>query len=466
VTATLPEQTGRPVRGEPRAQDATNRGPGLDQIVGADVVLITGCSTGIGRATARMLSTAGYRVVATARHPETLDGLGAAMTLALDVADEASIDTAVRAVLDRYGRIDVLVNNAGYSVRGAVDDVDLEPVARMFDVNVLGIIRMIHRVAPVMRGQGSGRVVNIGSMAGKFLGPANGTYAATKHAVEALSDAMRWELEPFGVEVILVEPGAIRTNFEATVAAGSHDWMDRTDSPYGPLYARLAATNARIRASEPGPEVVARVIQSALASARPHPRYPAAIPFLARIVMRLPDVGKDIVVRRLYGLGARGRSERPPSLSRKERVGLWIHRESDKRMTSVGVALYRLTKGRITPGNVDALLLTTQGRKSGRKRTVILQFFRDGDDLVLAAANDGGSSHPSWYYNLKAAPAASVEVMGRRLSVRAEEMSEGEAAAFWPRLLRRAPSYERYQRATRRTFPLVRLVAQTKALVA
>jgi len=452
------EETESPVRKlaepeHPSGQDATP---------GKGVVLITGCSTGIGRATAAMLTADGYRVVATARDPETLDGLGAAMMLALDVADQASIDTAVGAVLDRYGRIDVLINNAGFAIRGAVEDIEIDQVARMFDVNLLGIIRMVHGVAPVMRRQGSGRIVNVGSLAGKFPGPANGAYAGTKHAVEALSDAMRWEMEPFGIEVVLVEPGAIRTNFEATVAATSHVWLKRRDSPYAPLYARLAATNERIRATEPGPEVVARVIQIAIGSARPKSRYPAAIPFLARLVMRLPDAAKDIAVRRLYDLGSLRRPQQPVGLSRKERVGLWIHRESDKRMTTVGVALYRMTKGRITPKNVDALLLTTLGRKSGKERTVILQFFRDGDDLVLAAANDGGPSHPSWYYNLKANPTARVEIMGRGVAVRAEELSTDEAAAFWPRLLRRAPSYERYQRAASRAIPLVRLVPVPK----
>jgi NADP-dependent 3-hydroxy acid dehydrogenase YdfG len=277
------------------------------------VALITGCSTGIGRATATALAAAGCQVVATARHPETLDGLGAAMALPLDVTDETSIEAAVGAALERYGRIDVLVNNAGYAIRGAVEELDVDAVARMFDVNVLGMIRMVRAVAPVMRAQGSGRIVNVGSLAGKLGGPTNGAYAATKHAVEPLSDAMRWELAPFGLRVILVEPGAIRTRFEETVARGSGAVLERGDSPYAPLYARVAAANARIRATEPGPEAVARVILGALRARRPHARYPAAVPFAARLAMALPDPGKDLVVRRLYGLGAprRARAARP-----------------------------------------------------------------------------------------------------------------------------------------------------------
>jgi deazaflavin-dependent oxidoreductase (nitroreductase family) len=157
-------------------------------------------------------------------------------------------------------------------------------------------------------------------------------------------------------------------------------------------------------------------------------------------------------------------------LSRMERIGLFLHRESDKRLTPFGIWVMRRTKGGIVQGRiarmlgatreVDVLLLTTRGRKSGKERTVVLQFFPDGDDLVLAAANDGGASHPAWYHNLKATPVARVEVKGRTFVVRAEELSADEAAAFWPRLLRRAPSYERYQRATSRTFPLVRLVPE------
>ena len=453
---------GSPVGGQaPVGRDAAPV-PDTGVRVGPGVALITGCSTGIGRATAAMLTTSGYQVVATARDAETLDGLGAAMALSLDVTDAGSIDAAVTAVLDRFDRIDVLINNAGYGIRGAVEELEIDRVAQMFDVNVLGIIRMVHRVAPVMRRQGAGRIVNIGSMAGKFPGPANGAYSATKHAVEALSDAMRWELAPFGIQVILIEPGAIRTRFEATVTRGSRAWLEREDSPYAPLNAHVAAANARIRASEPGPKAVAEVCLKALGAERPHARYPAAVPFPGGLVMMLPDGAKDVIVRRLFHLGSLRRRSRRTGVSTKERTGLLIHRELDKRLSALGVALYRLTRGAITrPWKVDALLLTTHGRRSGKDRTVLLQFFHDGDDLVLAAANGGGSSNPGWFYNLQATPEARVEVMDDTLAVHAEELSADEAAAFWPRLLRRAPDYERYLRATRRPIPLIRLVPET-----
>ncbi len=159
---------------------------------------------------------------------------------------------------------------------------------------------------------------------------------------------------------------------------------------------------------------------------------------------------------------------RPPvapalrALSRRERVGLVVGRGLDKWLTPLGTWLYRRTKGRITgPWHVDALLLTTRGRLSGRQRTVVLQFFRDGNAMIVAAANDGGASHPGWYFNLRAEPAARVEVMGRELAVHAEELPAEEAAAWWQRILIRAPSYERYTRATTRSFPIMRLVPVT-----
>jgi deazaflavin-dependent oxidoreductase (nitroreductase family) len=153
------------------------------------------------------------------------------------------------------------------------------------------------------------------------------------------------------------------------------------------------------------------------------------------------------------------RSARPSRrISRKEQVGLFIHRGLDRWLSPLGVLVYRRTKGGISrPWKVDALLLTTRGRRSGKFRTVVLQFFPEGDSMLLAAANDGGASHPGWYHNLVANPSARVEVMGRTLAVRAEELSGDEAAAGWQRIVGRDPSYERYARATTRTIPIIRL---------
>lgn len=145
-------------------------------------------------------------------------------------------------------------------------------------------------------------------------------------------------------------------------------------------------------------------------------------------------------------------------LSRRERMGLAIHRGLDRRLSMLGVAVMRLTRGAVArPWGVDALLLTTTGRRSGKARTVVLQYFPDGKDMIVVAANAGAPGHPGWYHNLLADPGASVEITGRRLEVRASPVDEAAAPELWPRILRRATDYERYLRATSRQLPLVRL---------
>jgi deazaflavin-dependent oxidoreductase (nitroreductase family) len=149
----------------------------------------------------------------------------------------------------------------------------------------------------------------------------------------------------------------------------------------------------------------------------------------------------------------------PVRLSRKERVGLTLHRLSDKWLSPLGVWVMRRTKGAIgRPFRVDALVLTTVGRRSGRRRDVVLQYFPDGDAMIVAAANDGASKDPAWYLNLRSTPAARVEVLGRTIDVRAEQLPPAEATAWWQRILTRSPEYERYARATTRTIPVLRLV--------
>jgi deazaflavin-dependent oxidoreductase (nitroreductase family) len=151
----------------------------------------------------------------------------------------------------------------------------------------------------------------------------------------------------------------------------------------------------------------------------------------------------------------------PPArpLSRRERVWLIVHRGLDRWLSPLGVWVYRRTRGDIArPWKVDALLLTTRGRRSGRERTVVLQYFPDGDAMIVAAANDGGVTNPGWYHNLTADPSARVETMGRAFGVRAAELDEPAAADWWARIVRHDPSYERYARATRRRIPIVRLV--------
>ena len=242
-----------------------------------DPVLVTGCSTGIGRAVAEELLTQGHTVWATARRTDDLADLAArgARVTALDVTDEASMAAAVAEVEAAHGSVGALVNNAGYGEYGAVEEVDLDKVRAMFETNVFGLARMCQLVLPGMRRAGHGRIVNIGSMGGRFTFPMGGYYHATKYAVEALTDALRMEVRPFGVQVSLVEPGVTRSSFvdKTTVSEG----MDGDpDSPYAALRASVsranneAYTNRLVSASA---ESVAQVVVSAVESDRPRTRY-------------------------------------------------------------------------------------------------------------------------------------------------------------------------------------------------
>ena len=264
------------------------------------VVLITGCSTGIGRDLAQRLSQSGYQVVATARQVETLDALQVALKLPLDVSLPDSVEAAVALTLERFGRIDVLVNNAGYAIRGTLEEAPLQLVQQMFEVNVFGALRMIRAVAPVMRKQRAGQIINISSIAGKLSTPSNGTYSATKFALEALSDALRLELAPFGVAVVLVEPGAIKTCFDATALSHTEHVLSNPGSPYRPLYQKGAQFDASMRNQEPGPEVVSAVIQQAIEAPKPKARYLAGVALPGRLVLRLRDFLWDAVLKRMF----------------------------------------------------------------------------------------------------------------------------------------------------------------------
>ncbi len=240
-------------------------------------VLITGCSSGIGKATAARLAGSGWTVYATARRPETLTDLEAmgCRALALDVTSDESMTAAVRSVLDQSGRIDALVNNAGYSQSGAAESLDLDEVRRQFETNVFGLLRLSQLVLPAMRDQGAGRVVNISSMGGRLVFPGGGIYHATKYAVEALSDAMRFEVAGFGVKVVIIEPGLITTSFDDAAVASMES---NDDGPYADFNSRVArstkeAYSGPMRHLGGGPEAVAKVIEKALTARRPRIRY-------------------------------------------------------------------------------------------------------------------------------------------------------------------------------------------------
>jgi NAD(P)-dependent dehydrogenase (short-subunit alcohol dehydrogenase family) len=265
------------------------------------VVLITGCSTGIGRATAERLARAGHTVYASARRPESIEDLkqSGCRTLALDVTSEESMSAAVAAVEEAEGGIGALVNNAGYSQNGAVETVPLADVRAQFETNVFGLLRMCQLVLPGMRRRGEGRIVNISSMGGRLTFPGGGIYHATKHAVEAISDAMRFEVSGFGVHVVLIEPGIIRSSFGET-AAGS---VSAGDGPYAEFNAAVAEANATASDGPLGklggePDDVAKVIEAAIAARRPRTRYRVTTSARVLLTQRrlLPDRAWDRVM--------------------------------------------------------------------------------------------------------------------------------------------------------------------------
>jgi NADP-dependent 3-hydroxy acid dehydrogenase YdfG len=274
--------------------------------VTSKAALITGCSSGIGHATAQRLLADGYRVYATARRPETIADLvdAGATTLALDVTDESSMTAAVQTVVDTEGAVGVLVNNAGYSQSGAIESVPLDEVRRQYETNVFGLIRMCQLVLPGMRDQGSGTIINIGSMGGRLTFPGAGIYHSTKYALESISDSLRFEVRGFGVNVVLIEPGLIVTGF-GDVASGSADAI--ADGPYTDFNRHVAkltsdAYTGPMSKLGGGPETVAATVARALKAKRPKARY--AVTHSAHLMINqrkvTPDRLWDLMMRAAY----------------------------------------------------------------------------------------------------------------------------------------------------------------------
>jgi NAD(P)-dependent dehydrogenase (short-subunit alcohol dehydrogenase family) len=260
----------------------------------SEAVLITGCSTGIGRATAEYLARSGHTVYATARRLESIRDLEAhgCRLLELDVTDEHSMAAAVKTVEAEEGAVGVLVNNAGYSQSGAVESIPMDAVRRQFETNVFGLIRMCQLVLPGMRAQNWGRIVNISSMGGRLVFPGGGYYHATKFAVEALSDALRFEVKGFGIDVVLIEPGLIKTEFGAA-AVGSLGPAE--DGPYAHFNSVVGSATAGayddggLARFGAGPEAVAKAIEKAIR----HPRSRIPVTASARIMIGLRRVLPD-----------------------------------------------------------------------------------------------------------------------------------------------------------------------------
>ncbi len=275
----------------------------VGKAVDRPVVLITGCSTGIGRATALYLADHGWYVYATARRLESIEDLASdtIRILQLDVTDESSRVAAVETLLAEQGRIDALVNNAGYGVIGTLEEMDLEKVRLQFETNTLGALRLCQLVIPTMRAARKGRIINIGSGAAIIPIPGIASYCATKRALEAISDALRIELYPWGIKVVMIEPSAVRTQWSRTAQRS----MESSSAVYAAMMQRVQMAVEFLNAPDtPGPEVIARIVHQALSVSRPHPRYvgtPGCIlRWLLPLAQWLPLSWQDWIKTRYY----------------------------------------------------------------------------------------------------------------------------------------------------------------------
>ena len=268
--------------------------------------LVTGASSGIGEETARRLQGLGYTVYGAARRTDRLEKLAAegVRPLVMDVTDDASMTAGIARIIEETGRIDVLVNNAGYGSYGAVEDVPIDEARRQFEVNLFGLGRLVQLVTPHMRGQKSGTIINISSMGGRLTTPLGGWYHATKYAVEALSDALRMELKPFGIDVVLVEPGGIRTEW-AGIAA---DHLEETaeGSAYSDQIRAVAGSmrNESVQRRQSPPAVIANAVEKIVTARKPRTRY--AVGFMAKPLITarrvLPDRAFDRVISAALGV--------------------------------------------------------------------------------------------------------------------------------------------------------------------
>ena len=275
----------------------------------AGPVLITGCSSGVGRAAAQIFRKAGYETFATARDVSTLDDLRAlgCRTLVLDVTDETARRAAVDSIEREFGAVGILVNNAGYGQYGPLEEISLDALRLQFETNVFGGLRLSQLVLPAMRRAGHGRIVNVSSVAGRVSSIGGGAYHASKFAIEALTDALRPEVEPFGIDVVNVLPGPIATHFEATLLKTIPDTGPQ--SPYAYFKQRLAQRMHSFldphRFGVMSAETVARIVFKAATANRPRTRYSVGfIAHLGPIGRALtPDRVVDFMTRRKVPVG-------------------------------------------------------------------------------------------------------------------------------------------------------------------
>lgn len=236
------------------------------------VVLITGASSGIGRACARYLAERGYRVYGTSRKITGDDPVedGSVRMIRMDVNDDRSVTSGIDRVLQDAGRLDVVVNNAGFGIAGAIEETSIKEARALFETNLFGLLRVCRAVLPKMRGQGSGTIVNISSLAGRIGLPYQGLYSATKFAVEGLTEALRMEVKPFGIKVILIEPGDFRTGFTSNRV---HTAASKEDSAYQERFQRTLKVAESDEESGSPPEAIARLLHRILQESSPKVRY-------------------------------------------------------------------------------------------------------------------------------------------------------------------------------------------------
>ena len=268
------------------------------------VALVTGGSSGIGEKTALRLRDAGFTTYAVARRVDRMAGLESAgvHTFAMDLTDEASMVGGIERIVAEQGRIDVLVNNAGYGSYGAVEDVPIDEARRQFEVNLFGLARLVQLVTPHMRAQGSGRIINISSIGAVIYEPFGAWYHATKFAVDGFSDSLRVELKPFGIDVVIVRPAGIITEWNEIARTSL------VEQSQGGVYAKSAVKAAAAMESvdnprlSSGPDVVAKAITRAATARRPRTGYATGKGASSVMTMRrlLPDRGFDAIMTRMY----------------------------------------------------------------------------------------------------------------------------------------------------------------------
>ena len=258
---------------------SSSSSPSLSRSPNNKVAVVTGSSTGIGYETSLILARNGFLTYATMRNLNKSQNLKSIATKEnlpirikhLDVTDDASVKDAIQAISSETGQVDVLVNNAGYGLNGAFEDLAMDEIKTQYETNVFGLIRTTQAVLPIMRRQKSGTIVNISSGAGRFGFPGGSAYVSTKFAVEGLSESISYELEPFGIKVIIVEPGVIRTNFGngLVIAKKSQD----PNSPYTRLMRKTATSFEEMMKNASSPDLVAKVVLDAVRNESPNLRY-------------------------------------------------------------------------------------------------------------------------------------------------------------------------------------------------